>query len=550
MHAIVEAPTTKEQRKVILGSSLGSVFEFYDLYLFGSLAAVIAKQFFSGLNPTTGFIVALLTFAAGFIIRPFGALFFGRIGDMVGRKYTFLVTIGIMGLSTFVVGLLPSYASIGIAAPIILIALRLLQGLAIGGEYGGAATYVAEHAPQNRRGYYTSWIQISSPVGLLLSLVVILVCRQITGPAFDDWGWRLPFLLSIILFAISVWIRLTMEESPAFQKMKAEGKVSKAPITESFARWSNLKIVLLVLFGLMAGQATISYTGQFYSLFFLGQVLKVDPSTVNLLQGGALLIASPLYIVFGILSDKIGRKWIIMGGCLLGVVTYFPIFQALTHYANPALERAQNSAPITVAADPSDCSFQFNPTGTAKFTSSCDVAKQVLTAAAATYNNVAAAPGTTATIKIGDLEIPSYNSKGLTPDDAKKKEAEFKKAVSDGLIKSGYPTRANPDEVNVPMTLLLLTILIIYVVMVYAPTAAMLVELFPTRIRYTSMSLPYHIGFGWFGGLLPSIVFALSAQNGNIYFGLWYPILVAVMTFVIGAIWLPETKDVDIEAVN
>ncbi len=550
MHATVEAPTTKEQRKVILGSSLGSVFEFYDLYLFGSLASVIAKQFFSGLNPTTGFIFALLTFAAGFIIRPFGALFFGRIGDMVGRKYTFLVTIGIMGLSTFVVGLLPGYASIGIAAPIILIALRLLQGLAIGGEYGGAATYVAEHAPQNRRGYYTSWIQITSPVGLLLSLVVILVCRQITGPAFDDWGWRIPFLLSIILFAISVWIRLTMEESPAFKKMKAEGTLSKAPLTESFARWGNLKIVLLVLFGLMAGQATVSYTGQFYSLFFLSQVLKVDPSTVNLLQGGALLIASPFYIVFGILSDKIGRKWIIMGGCLLGILTYFPIFQALTHYANPALERAQNSAPITVTADPDDCSFQFNPTGTAKFTSSCDVAKQILTAAAATYKNVAAAPGAIATIKIGDLEIPSYSSKGLTPDDAKKKEAEFKKAVSDGLAKSGYPTKANPDEVNVPMTLLLLTILIMYVVMVYAPTAAILVELFPTRIRYTSMSLPYHIGFGWFGGLLPSIVFALSAQNGNIYFGLWYPILIAVMTFIIGAIWLPETKDVDINAIK
>ncbi len=459
-------------------------------------------------------------------------------------------TIGIMGLSTFVVGLLPGYASIGIAAPIILIALRLLQGLAIGGEYGGAATYVAEHAPQNRRGYYTSWIQITSPVGLLLSLVVILVCRQITGPAFDDWGWRIPFLLSIILFAISVWIRLTMEESPAFKKMKAEGTLSKAPLTESFARWGNLKIVLLVLFGLMAGQATVSYTGQFYSLFFLSQVLKVDPSTVNLLQGGALLIASPFYIVFGILSDKIGRKWIIMGGCLLGILTYFPIFQALTHYANPALERAQNSAPITVTADPDDCSFQFNPTGTAKFTSSCDVAKQILTAAAATYKNVAAAPGAIATIKIGDLEIPSYSSKGLTPDDAKKKEAEFKKAVSDGLAKSGYPTKANPDEVNVPMTLLLLTILIMYVVMVYAPTAAILVELFPTRIRYTSMSLPYHIGFGWFGGLLPSIVFALSAQNGNIYFGLWYPILIAVMTFIIGAIWLPETKDVDINAIK
>lgn len=550
MHAKVEAPTTREQRRVILGSSLGSVFEFYDLYLFGALASVIAKQFFSGLNPTTGFIFALLTFAAGFIIRPFGALFFGRIGDMVGRKYTFLVTIGIMGLSTFVVGLLPNYSTIGIAAPIILIALRLLQGLAIGGEYGGAATYVAEHAPQHRRGYYTSWIQITSPVGLLLSLIVILICRHFTGPAFDDWGWRLPFLLSIILFAISVWIRLTMEESPAFKKMKEEGKLSKAPLTESFARWGNMKIVLLVLFGLMAGQATVSYTGQFYSLFFLSQVLKVDLSTVNLLQGAALLIASPFYIVVGILADKVGRKWFVMGGCLLGILTYFPIFQALTHYANPALERAQNSAPITVTADPRDCSFQFNPTGTAKFTTSCDVAKQILTAAAATYTNVAGAPGTTAVIKIGNLEIPSYSSKGLSPDDAKMKEAEFKKAVADGLTKSGYPTKADPAEVNIPMTLLLLTILILYVVMVYAPTAAMLVELFPTRIRYTSMSLPYHIGFGWFGGLLPSIVFALSAQNGNIYFGLWYPIVIAVMTFIIGAIWLPETKDVDINEVK
>ncbi|MCS6767054.1 MAG: MHS family MFS transporter [Candidatus Protistobacter heckmanni] len=539
---------TREEKKVIFASSLGTVFEWYDFYLYGSLAAIIAKQFFSGLDPTSGFIFALLAFAAGFIVRPFGALFFGRLGDMIGRKYTFLVTILIMGASTFIVGLLPSYGSIGVAAPVILIALRLLQGLALGGEYGGAATYVAEHAPHGKRGAFTSWIQTTATLGLFMSLLVILVCREITGKEFDTWGWRIPFLVSIFLLAISVWIRLSMNESPAFKKMKDEGKVSKAPLSEAFGQWSNLKIVILALLGLTAGQAVVWYTGQFYALFFLTQVLKVDAKTANLLIAGSLLIGTPFFIFFGSLSDKIGRKWIILGGCLLAIVTYFPIFQGLTHYANPALEKAQQTAPVSVIADPNECSFQFNPTGTVKFTSSCDVAKQVLAGSSANYTNVAAAPGTVAKVKIGDIEVESYSPKGLSPDDAKKKDGEFKKAVADGLKTHGYPAKADPAQLDTVMVLVLLTILVIYVTMVYGPIAAMLVELFPTRIRYTSMSLPYHIGNGWFGGLLPTISFALAAQNGNIYYGLWYPIAIAAMTLVIGGIFIRETKDRDIYA--
>ncbi|HEX2013460.1 MAG TPA: MFS transporter [Roseateles sp.] len=542
-------PMTAEEKKVIFASSLGTVFEWYDFYLYGSLAAIIAKQFFAGLDQGSAFIFALLAFAAGFIVRPFGALVFGRLGDMIGRKYTFLVTILIMGLSTFIVGILPTYASIGVAAPVILIALRLLQGLALGGEYGGAATYVAEHAPHGKRGAFTSWIQTTATLGLFLSLMVILGTRTWIGEAaFADWGWRVPFLVSILLLAISVWIRLSMNESPAFQKMKAEGKTSKAPLSESFGQWKNLKIVILALIGLTAGQAVVWYTGQFYALFFLTQSLKVDGPTANILIALSLIIGTPFFVIFGSLSDKIGRKPIIMAGCLLAVVTYFPLFKALTNAANPDLAAAQAKSQVVVTADPAECSFQFNPTGTVKFTSSCDIAKQVLAAGSVSYENAPAAAGTPATIKIGDTVIAGYSAKGLSGDDAKKKDGEFKKAVGDALKAAGYPAKADPAKMNKPLVIAILTILVIYVTMVYGPIAAMLVEMFPTRIRYTSMSLPYHIGNGWFGGLLPTTAFAIVAQTGNMYNGLWYPIVIAAITFVVGMMFVKETKDVDIYA--
>jgi MFS family permease len=604
-NSISNAPMTAEERKVIFASSLGTVFEWYDFYLYGSLAAIIAKQFFSGLDETSAFIFALLAFAAGFIVRPFGALVFGRLGDMIGRKYTFLVTILLMGASTFIVGILPNYNSIGVAAPVILIALRLLQGLALGGEYGGAATYVAEHAPHGRRGAYTAWIQTTATMGLFLSLMVILGTRTAIGEeAFADWGWRVPFIVSIALLAISVWIRMSMNESPAFKKMKAEGKTSKAPLSESFGQWGNLKIVILALFGLVAGQGVVWYTGQFYALFFLTQALKVDGATANILVAISLLIATPFFVVFGTLSDKIGRKPIILGGCLIAALTYFPLFKALTEAANPDLARAQATAPVTLTADPAECSFQFNPTGTAKFTSSCDIAKQFLAASSVNYENVSAPAGTVAFVKVGEAVITSYSpskvsdadvpaakeaaakaldgavKKAADPavmaDAAKAKDAnkamadakaalaafdkapkvaaakvmdgQFKKAVGAELKKAGYPTKADPAKLNKPLVVAILTLLVLYVTMVYGPIAAMLVEMFPTRIRYTSMSLPYHIGNGWFGGLLPTTAFAIVAQTGNIYNGLWYPIIVALLTFVVGLLFVRETKDVDIYA--
>ena len=542
-------PMSAEQRKVIFASSLGTVFEWYDFYLYGSLAAIIAKQFFSGLDPSSAFIFALLAFAAGFIVRPFGALVFGRLGDMIGRKYTFLITILIMGASTFIVGILPNYASIGVAAPVILIGLRMLQGLALGGEYGGAATYVAEHAPQGKRGAYTSWIQTTATLGLFLSLLVILGTRTAMGePAFNDWGWRIPFLVSILLLAVSVWIRLSLSESPAFQKMKSEGRTSKAPLTESFGQWKNLKIVILALVGLTAGQAVVWYTGQFYALFFLTQQLKVDPITANLMIAASLLIGTPFFVVFGTLSDKIGRKPIILAGCFLAAVTYFPVFKALTEAANPDQARAQAANKVVVIADPAECSFQFNPTGTAKFTSSCDIAKQVLAAGSVSYDSQDAPAGTPAVITIGSETIPSYSSRGLPADEAKTKDAAFKKAVADTLKKDGYPTKADPAKMDKVMIIAILSYLVLLVTMVYGPIAAMLVELFPTRIRYTSMSLPYHIGNGWFGGLLPTTAFAIVAQTGNMYNGLWYPIVIAAATVVIGGLFIRETKDVDIYA--
>ncbi len=542
-------PMTPEERKVIFASSLGTVFEWYDFYLYGSLAAIIAKQFFAGLDPSSAFIFALLAFAAGFIIRPFGALVFGRLGDMIGRKYTFLVTILIMGISTFIVGVLPNYNSIGVAAPVILICLRLLQGLALGGEYGGAATYVAEHAPHGRRGAYTAWIQTTATLGLFLSLLVILGTRTFLGEAvFNDWGWRIPFIVSILLLAVSVWIRLALSESPAFQKMKAEGKTSKAPLAESFGQWKNLKIVLLALFGLVAGQAVVWYTGQFYALFFLTQQLKVDAVTANLMIAAALVIGTPFFVIFGTLSDKIGRKSIIMAGCALAIVTYFPAFKMLAEAANPDLAAAQAKNKVVVVADPAECSFQFNPTGTAKFTSSCDIAKQVLAAGSVSYENEVAPAGTPAVIKIGQTVIPSYASKGIPADEVKAKDAAFKKAVADTLKADGYPAKADPAKMNKGMMIVILTYFVILVTMVYGPIAAMLVEMFPTRIRYTSMSLPYHIGNGWFGGLLPTTSFAIVAQTGNMYNGLWYPIIIAGMTLVIGMLFVRETKDVDIYA--
>jgi MFS family permease len=537
---------TREERTVIFASSLGTVFEWYDFYLYGSLAATIGKVFFSGVNATASYIFALLAFAAGFAVRPFGALLFGRIGDLVGRKYTFLITITIMGLSTFLVGLLPGYTAIGLAAPVILIALRLFQGLALGGEYGGAAVYVAEHAPHGKRGFYTSWIQTTATLGLFLSLLVILACREALAPQdFEGWGWRIPFLLSIVLLVISVYIRLRLNESPLFQRIKDEGRTSRAPLTESFAERGNLKLVLLALFGGTAGQAVVWYTGQFYTLFFLTQTLKVDPKTAILLIAAALAIGTPAFILFGWLSDRVGRKPIIMLGCLLAVITYLPMFKAITHYANPALEAAVGAAPVVVIADPAECSLQFNPVGTSKFTSSCDVAKSALVTRGIPYSNEAAPAGLTAQIKVGQTVIPSFDARGP---DATAKSATFAKSLTEALKSAGYPAKADPAQINHGMVILFLVILVVFVTMVYGPIAAMLVEMFPTRIRYTSVSLPYHIGNGWFGGFLPAIAFAIVAATGNIYDGLWYPIAIAGMTLVVGVLFLHETKDSDIRA--
>jgi MFS family permease len=612
---------TREEKKVIFASSLGTVFEWYDFYLYGSLAAFIGAAFFSEYPEATRNIFALLAFAAGFLVRPFGALVFGRIGDLVGRKYTFLVTILIMGTSTFLVGLLPGSASWGIMAPIILIALRMLQGLALGGEYGGAATYVAEHAPDDRRGFYTSWIQTTATLGLFLSLIVILIVQNsMTKEAFSAWGWRIPFILSFVLLGISVWIRLSLNESPTFQRMKEEGKGSKAPLSEAFGQWKNAKIALLALFGLTAGQAVVWYSGQFYALFFLQNVLKVDGQSVNIMIAIALALGTIFFVVFGWLSDKIGRKPIIMAGLALAIVTYFPLFKALTWAANPALATAQQNVRATVTAAPGDCRFQFNPTGTAKFTTSCDIATAFLTRNSVPYDVVTtAAPGTAATVKIGETTIESFDAVAAGAD-AKTKETALAKGINIALQEAGYPLVrdpvkvadqkldalvaanpklaldaaairggektmvpveqaikdklitaeeaagateiavftvpgagafkmvADPAAVNWPMIIGILFILVIYVTMVYGPIAAILVEMFPTRIRYTGMSLPYHIGNGWFGGLLPATVFAMSAAAGDIYYGLWYPIAISAMSLIIGMIFVRDTLGTDLHA--
>ncbi|ASW09044.1 MFS transporter [Rhizobium sp. 11515TR] len=614
---------TREEKKVIFASSLGTVFEWYDFYLYGSLAAFIGTAFFSDYPEATRNIFALLAFAAGFLVRPFGALVFGRIGDLVGRKYTFLVTILIMGLSTFLVGVLPGSASWGIAAPVILIILRLLQGLALGGEYGGAATYVAEHAPDNKRGYYTSWIQTTATLGLFLSLIVILIVQNALGKeAFAAWGWRIPFLLSCLLLAISVWIRLSLSESPAFKKMKEEGKGSKAPLSEAFGQWKNAKIALIALLGLTAGQAVVWYAGQFYSLFFLQNVLKVDGQSVNIMIAIALLIGSGFFVFFGWLSDKIGRKPIIMAGLALAILTYFPLFKALTNAANPALAQAEQTIRATVTAAPGDCTFQFNPVGlTNQFNNSCDIATSFLSKSSVPYMIAEGPAGQPATVKIGDATITSYDAAAAGAG-AAAKSAAFTHDMNLALQKAGFPLArdpvkvpdakldafiaanpelglnaatvragdktvtpvadlvkaklltadqaggatempvytianggafkmvADPSAINWPLTILILTILVIYVTMVYGPIAAILVEMFPTRIRYTGMSLPYHIGNGWFGGLLPATVFAMSAAKGDIYYGLWYPIAIAAMTLVIGLIFVRETKGVDLNTIK
>jgi MFS family permease len=538
-----EKDAATNQLLVIGASSLGTVFEWYDFYLYGLLASIISAQFFSGVNEITGFIFALAAFAAGFAVRPFGALVFGRLGDLVGRKHTFLITMSIMGGATFAVGLLPSYASIGVTAPILLLALRLLQGLALGGEYGGAATYVAEFAPPAKRGLYTSWIQTTATLGLFTALLVVIGTRTGMGEdAFKTWGWRIPFLISVVLLAVSLWIRLQLAESPVFLKMKSLGTTSKAPLSEAFGRWSNLKIVLIALAGAVMGQAVVWYTGQFYALFFLERMLRVDGATTNILTAIALVLATPGFIFFGWLSDRIGRKPIIMTGCLLALLTYFPLFGALTRYANPALYAAQSAAPVTVIADPKQCSFQFDPIGKKTFDStSCDIAKSFLAKAGVSYQRTDAPPGTIAQIRSGTTTLTAPDPNVVTGKERKAAIAAFQKETKAILTAAGYPDKADPATINKPMVVLILFILVVYVTMVYGPIAALLVELFPARIRYSAMSLPYHIGNGWFGGFLPTTAFAMVAATGDIYYGLWYPIVVAGATLVLGLFFLPET---------
>ncbi|WP_460128044.1 MFS transporter [Pseudomonas sp. H1_D05] len=531
LDAVRSAETSPDTRKVIFASSLGTVFEWYDFFLYGALAAVISKQFFAGVNDTTAFIFALMAFAAGFIVRPFGALVFGRLGDMIGRKYTFLATIILMGVATFCVGLLPTYASIGIAAPIILVLLRMLQGLALGGEYGGAATYVAEHAPIGKRGFHTSWIQSTATLGLLLSLLVVLGCRYFTGDQFEVWGWRIPFLLSIVLLGISTWIRLSLHESPAYLKMKEEGKTSKAPIRESFGKWENLKVVLIALFSINAGQAVTFYAAQFYVLFFLTQFLKMDPAVANTLLIISVVIGAPFFIFFGWLSDKVGRKPVLMLGLLLATALYFPIFKSLAHYANPAIDQASRQAPITVLADPATCTFQFDPVGKAKFDSPCDKVKTFLVKQGLPYSSAAAPAGSAVQVSVGDVKLDGFD------------EASLRGAIT----LAGYPQQADLQQINKPMIVALIVALIIISAMCYGPLAALMVELFPTRIRYTSMSLPYHIGNGWFGGFLPTVSFALVVYTGDIFYGLWYPVLITGVSLVVGMICLRETKNIDLD---
>ena len=538
---------TLSPRRVIIASSLGTVFEWYDFFLYGSLAAVISKQFFAGVSETTGFMFALLTWAAGFAVRPLGALVFGRLGDLVGRKRTFLITIVIMGTATALVGILPTYASVGLVAPVALVALRMLQGLAVGGEYGGAAIYVAEHAPPGKRGLYTSWIQTTSTLGLILSLLVIMSCRANLGVEFDTWGWRIPFLLSVVLLVISVYVRMQLAESPVFQSMVASGSRSRAPIRESFGNWKNLKTVLLSLFGATAGMTVTWYTGHFYTLFFLTQTLKIDAQSANILMCTALVMAMPLLVTMGWLSDRIGRKRLLLLGCVLAAITYFPIFRGLTHYGNPAIEEAAQRAPVAVITDADGCSFQFDPLGKARFVRSCDIAKAALAKAGVPYTSEAAGPGTVAVVRIGNgtgappVVVSSFEGGQLSAEQFKEARARFGAALTESLKQAGYPTKADPARINRPMVVLLLLTLLFYVSLTYGPLAAWLVELFPPQIRYTSLSVPYHIAVGWLGGFLPTVAFAIVAITGNLYSGLWYPVLIAAASACVGAFFLPDT---------
>jgi MFS family permease len=519
-------------RRLILAASLGTIFEWYDFFLYGSLAVTISKQFFSGVDETTGFLFALLAFAAGFVVRPFGAAIFGRLGDMVGRKYTFLMTMFLMGVATLSVGLLPGYASIGIAAPILLIGLRLLQGLALGGEYGGAAVYVAEQAPANRRGYCTSWIQATASLGLLLSLVVILCCRLATKSAFDVWAWRIPFWFSSVLLIVSLWIRLSMRESGAFLQAKAQGKLSRAPLQEVFGKKENLRKVLVAFAGMVSGMTAVWYTSQIYALYFLIQSLRVDPTTANLFLGAALVLGSPFYILWGRLSDRIGRKPVMMAGMLVAALTLIPLFKGLTHFANPQLEAAARANPVTVAADPATCGFQFDPVGRRKNFTDCDKAKALLSKIGVPYKNSALAAGSGIEIRVGSSTITGFDAK----------------AIQGALTAATYPSVADPTQMNIAMIVVLLTALIALAGMGYAPQAAALVEMFPTRIRYTALSVPYHAGVGWVGGLLPTVAFSMVVATGNIYYGLWYPVIVVSLSFLIGVRYVKETRGRDLQA--
>lgn len=539
----------RETFKVIGASSVASVFEWFDFFLYGSLAVIISRNFFSGVDETSAFVMALLAFAAGFAVRPFGAIVFGFFGDLWGRKNTFLVTLGMMGVATFGVGLLPTYDQAGVIAPWILVGLRMLQGLSVGGVYGGAAIYVAEHVEQRRRGFFTSWIQITATVGMALSLMVIFTTRSLLGEeAFGDWGWRIPFLLSIVLLAVTVWIQLKLSESPVYLRMKASGKTSSRPWADAFGNWTNVRLILIALFGAMVGQAVVWYAAQFYVLFFMERVLRVDAALTNILVASALIISTPLYVFFGWLSDKVGRKPIILCACLLAALTYFPLFKALTAAANPAMAQAVASAPVTVHADPRECSFQFDPVGTARFDTSCDIVRSYLARSGITYEKVDAPAGSTATLHVGAQQLTAFSGVALATQELSQQRAAWEKQASGLIEAAGYPAKAESSEVNIPLVLLILVTLMSLAAMVYGPMAALLTELFPAKVRYTSMSLPYHLGTGWFGGFLPPVAFAIVAATGNIYSGLWYPLVGAAFTFIVGMLLLPETRHNDLHA--
>jgi MFS family permease len=544
------APVRKRHFTVVAASATGTVFEWYDFFVFGSLTAIMAKLFFAGVNETAAYIFALLAFAAAFAARPIGALVFGRVGDLVGRKFAFLVTITLMGVATFAIGLLPTYATAGITAPILLIGLRLIQGFALGGEYGGAAIYVAEHSPHSKRGSYTGWIQTSASVGLLLALGIVFVTRnQVGEEAFLDWGWRVPYLVSLILLIVSVWIRLRLEESPVFKKMREEGTLSKAPYTESFFRWKSLKIVLLVLFGIVAAQGVIWYTYHFYVQTFLDKVLKVDPATINEILIIAVAASMPMYWFFAWLSDKIGRKVLMFTAIAASAIGFFPLFHALAEAANPALVAAQARSPVSVIAEASTCSLQFDPVGKAAFTTSCDIAKSVLAGSGISYSNVEAPKGAVASVRVGDATIQSIEGTNVPAAELKAARTAFETQLKAALAAAGYPDKADPARFDYQRVVAILLIFMVLATMLYGPQAAALVELFPSRIRYTALSLPYHIGTGWFGGFLPAAVFAIQAASGDVYYGLWYPTIVAGVSAVVCLLFLPETRKRDIHAI-